>query len=69
VATWFDQESNSAHTEVLKTKANISNPFGRKPVNDSRVISSSNINNNIPASSPVANKNDLDVPSFLRKKM
>ncbi len=69
VATWFDQESNSSHNETLKTKANISNPFGRKPVNDSRVISSPNTNNNIPASSPVANKNDLDVPSFLRKKM
>jgi len=34
------------------------NPFGRKSVSDSRVI----------PSNPVAPEDDLDVPSFLRKK-
>ncbi len=67
VATWFDQDSNNSHSESVKAKASISNPFGRKPVTDSRVISA-------PTTAPVAStwaaaKNDLDVPSFLRKKM
>ena len=68
VATWFDQETNKSHSEALKAKASISNPFGRKPVTDSRVIPASN---STPTSSPssAASKNDLDVPSFLRKKM
>lgn len=59
VATWFDEESNSQYSwesrVALKT-----NPFGRKPVSDSRVTP------NIPQQKP---EDDLDVPSFLRKKM
>ena len=60
VATWFDEDSNKSYSEVSKTKANIANPFGRKPVNDSRVI---------PSNPTPAAQDDLDVPSFLRKKM
>jgi len=65
VATWFDQDSNKSFSESTKAKANIANPFGRKPVTDSRVISTPTQT----SSAPAANKNDLDVPSFLRKKM
>jgi hypothetical protein len=35
-------------------------PFGKKPVSDSRII---------PASKTNDNNEDLDVPSFLRKKI
>lgn len=59
VATWFDEESNSQYAwesrVALKT-----NPFGRKPVSDSRVTPV------VPQQKP---EDDLDVPSFLRKKM
>jgi len=56
VATWFDEWSNKkAQEEQSKPKAN---PFGRKVVSDSRII---------PAN-PTAPEDDLDVPSFLRKK-
>ena len=58
VATWFDENSNKNFIE--KRTDNIkSNPFGRKPMTDSRVI---------PASNKSA-EDDLDVPTFLRKKM
>jgi len=56
VATWFDADTNKkAMEEKAIPKAN---PFGRKSVSDSRVI----------PSNPVAPEDDLDVPSFLRKK-
>ena len=56
VATWFDEWSNKkAMEEKSLPKAN---PFGRKVVSDSRVI----------PSNPVNTDDDLDVPSFLRKK-
>ena len=56
VATWFDENSNKkAQEEQSKPKAN---PFGRKAVSDSRVM---------PAN-PAQDGDDLDVPSFLRKK-
>ncbi len=63
VATWFDEESNNQYawesSRPLKT-----NPFGRKPVTDSRVTPSA-------PQTPATPKpeDDLDVPSFLRKKM
>jgi cell division protein FtsZ len=60
VATGFDEDSNKSYGEVSKAKANIANPFGRKPVNDSRVT---------PAVTSTPAQDDLDVPSFLRKKM
>jgi cell division protein FtsZ len=60
VATGFDEDSNKSYWEVSKTKSNVVNPFGRKPVNDSRIT---------PVKSTPAPQDDLDVPSFLRKKM
>jgi cell division protein FtsZ len=60
VATGFDEDTNKSYSEVSKAKTQISNPFGRKPVSDSRIISSGTI---------ASNQDDLDVPSFLRKKM
>jgi len=60
VATWFDEESNTqfAWESRMTVKAN---PFGRKPVStDSRVT---------PTAAPKKLEEDLDVPSFLRKKM
>lgn len=61
VATWFDEESNNQFAWESRMTAKA-NPFGRKPVSstDSRVI----------PSTPVKKaEEDLDVPSFLRKKM
>ncbi|MDD3794306.1 MAG: cell division protein FtsZ [Candidatus Gracilibacteria bacterium] len=61
VATGFDEESNNQFAGESRMTVK-SNPFGRKPVssNDSRVI----------PSAPVKKvEEDLDVPSFLRKKM
>ena len=55
VATWFDENSNKNFIEKRAETIKI-NPFGRKPVTDSRVTASSN------------NADDLDVPTFLRKK-
>lgn len=59
VATGFDEESNNAYNEP-KTSMK-SNPFGRKPVTDSRVVGPNNTTPKV--------EDDLDVPSFLRKKM
>lgn len=59
VATWFDEESNSSYAAESRTTLK-SNPFGRKPVADSRITSS------MPKKLV---DDDLDVPTFLRKKM
>ncbi len=56
VATWFDENTNKKALEEKATPK--ANPFGRKAVSDSRVI---------PAT-PTNTDDDLDVPSFLRKK-
>jgi len=58
VATGFDEDSNTSYSWESKP-ALKTNPFGRKPVSDSRITQT------------VAPKpdEDLDVPSFLRKKM
>lgn len=61
VATWFDETSNKAFKEDKRMDPLKSNPFGRKSVTDSRITSS-------PTSKPET-KDDLDVPTFLRKKM
>jgi cell division protein FtsZ len=62
VATWFDEKSNqnfsSTKTESASSKLN---PFGRTSMWDSRVMKSK------PA--PQKPQDDLDVPTFLRKKM
>lgn len=59
VATWFDEDSNINYSQVQERIQLRSNPFGRKPTNDSRVT---------PAV-PKQQSEDLDVPTFLRKKM
>ena len=59
VATWFDEDSNINYSQVQERIQLRSNPFGRKPTNDSRVT---------PAA-PKQQSEDLDVPTFLRKKM
>ncbi|QFR39556.1 cell division protein FtsZ [Candidatus Gracilibacteria bacterium 28_42_T64] len=59
VATGFDETSNTQFAEA-KIETPKGNAFGRRSVADSRVI---------PASQATAPKDDLDVPSFLRKKM
>ena len=64
VATWFDEHSNKTFLDkrfVDKRTENLkSNPFGRRPVTDSRII---------PASSNKNAGDDLDIPTFLRKRM
>ena len=67
VAAWFDQASNQKFSE--DTQSNIAakaNPFWRKQVNDSRI--STPITPSASSSSQ-SNNDDLDVPTFLRKKM
>jgi len=73
VATWFDEDSNRNYSEWSKAKSIITpNPFAKKPVTDSRITSSSSQNppsstqNHAPILPPT---DDLDIPSFLRKKM
>jgi len=61
VATWFDEKSNQNFTAVKKEAPSKLNPFGRSSVWDSRVIKS--------AGSQIQPEEDLDVPTFLRKKM
>lgn len=58
VATWFDESSNKNFIEQ-KSENLSKSPFGRKSVTDSRVIPST-------TKKP---DDDLDVPTFLRKKM
>lgn len=61
VATWFDEESNTNYSQESRVWLKP-NPFGRKNVAngpDSRITSSQ----------PKASSDDLDVPTFLRKKM
>ncbi|MDD3645843.1 MAG: cell division protein FtsZ [Candidatus Gracilibacteria bacterium] len=60
VATGFDEDSNKKFSEDRSTMKAPS-PFGRKTVNDSRIT---------PAPTPVSQslEDDLDVPTFLRKK-
>ena len=58
VATWFDEMSNKKF-DWIKAEVSKINPFWRKSVSwDSRIT-------NIPP----PNKDDLDVPTFLRNKM
>ncbi|NVP17590.1 cell division protein FtsZ [Candidatus Gracilibacteria bacterium] len=61
VATGFDEESNNQYAGESRMTAKA-NPFGRKPVSssDSRVT---------PSTPSKKIEEDLDVPSFLRKKM
>ena len=58
VATWFDEDSNTNYSQQERTQLK-SNPFGRKQTWDSRITSSQS----------KTQTEDLDVPTFLRKKM
>lgn len=65
VATGFDEESNKSYDgnsagSILKT-----NPFGRKPVSDSRVTP---VQTTTTQKAKPKVEEDLDVPSFLRNK-
>lgn len=63
VATGFDEMSNQKFVEWgVQTKEFKTNPFGKRAVNDSRIVSSPSMNN---AQKP--SDDDLDVPTFLRK--
>jgi cell division protein FtsZ len=61
VATGFDETSNKDFIEN-KTETKKTNPFGKRSVSDSRIIPSSN--NRVVDNS----EEDLDIPTFLRKK-
>ncbi|RKW22652.1 cell division protein FtsZ [Candidatus Gracilibacteria bacterium] len=64
VATGFDEESNKNFVPDQKIGGILKNsPFGRKPVSDSRITTAT------VAPKPKAPEEDLDVPSFLRKKI
>lgn len=71
VATGFDEASNQQFSESKGDTQKI-NPFGRRSVSDSRVIPG-NQTNPTPNPSSSSNSNngwdDLDVPTFLRRKM
>ena len=75
VATWFDEDSNKNYTEWSRAKmqAITPNPFGKRPVTDSRITPTTNVppsSNNNQAPIPQSQQHDdLDIPSFLRRKM
>ncbi len=62
VATGFDESSNKSFIEKKSEKVKAS-PFGKRSVSDSRIIPSSSLS---PSQSNM--DDDLDVPTFLRKK-
>jgi len=65
VAAGFDENSNQQFKS--STTSSKPNPFGKKQVNDSRISTPTPISN-----TPISRKSsgdDLDVPTFLRKKM
>lgn len=64
VATWFDEESNKNYTWEARWSILKTSPFGKKPVTDSRIMTPAT-----PAPKPKAPEDDLDIPSFLRKKI
>ncbi len=65
VATGFDENSNKKFSEDRSASKSSASPFGRKTVNDSRISPAP-----IPAPRTgwVSMEDDLDVPTFLRKK-
>lgn len=60
VATGFDENSNKKFNEEKIAAPKTVSPFGRKTVSDSRVMPSPQTNSKV--------EDDLDVPTFLRKK-
>ena len=65
VAAGFDEDSNKQFSEEQKTVAKP-NPFGRKQVSDSRISTTSPTT---PIRTNTSSQDDLDIPTFLRKKM
>lgn len=65
VATGFDEGSNKKFVEERISTPKPLNPFGRKVVNDSRVIPASQMQSN---NNNQQQDDDLDIPTFLRKK-
>ena len=59
VATWFDETSNKNFIEEKSANLLKPNPFGRRAVSDSRII---------PSTNKSESEDDLDIPTFLRKK-
>jgi len=69
VAAGFDENSNQEFNSTASTTTSKPNPFGKKQVSDSRISSpTSVITSNNPMTRP-SSWDDLDVPTFLRKKM
>ena len=65
VAAGFDEDSNKNFSWEAKPISKP-NPFGRKQVSDSRISTPSNIPN---TRNSTSSQDDLDIPTFLRKKM
>ena len=65
VAAGFDEESNRNFSWETKPISKP-NPFGRKQVSDSRISTPSNTPN---IKNSTSSQDDLDIPTFLRKKM
>ena len=69
-ATGFDEVSNATFQDTKRHQESPTmNPFGRRAVNDSRVIPSAQQNQTPTNNSNNNSGDDLDVPAFLRKKM
>ena len=64
VATWFDETSNRNFSEE-KSQVTKTSPFWKRSVSDSRIIPAASTGNN----NSIEKTDDLDIPSFLRKKM
>lgn len=66
VATGFDEDTNKSYDQTAKN--HITNTFGKRAVTDSRISPKTNV---VPqqTSTPKQSQDDLDVPTFLRKKM
>lgn len=63
VATWFDESSNKSFVDDKATTMLKNNSFWR------RTVSETKSNPITPSSQPKKEQDDLDIPTFLRKKM
>lgn len=65
IATWFDENPSKPFLSKNIENTIKTNPFGKKNISENRVI-----NNPItPTTKPPITTEDLDIPSFLRKKV
>lgn len=65
VATWFDESSNRNFSEETQHVTKTS-PFWKRAVSDSRIIPAASTGG---SNTTTEKTDDLDIPSFLRKKM